>query len=744
MKSGFGGSSNYAKSVEVLDKNVNIANNSSINDSASGDEDILAMLTKPTNQFGLTPTVNAPGTSNYKMGTGLANVAENIRGDADNVSEDEDDEPTRATYPSLYQRSAVAAQGSNSDNYYDSRRPMDSVESHIDSTGVESQDDESNESDSSDSSSREDLEIVESSSTYGKEGTDLDTPRSVDGSSLPGTVDGKMSNMNKAVDGSIINTAGQKNVMAPTAGEKVAAEVVGGGGCFGCGGSSSKKKSAAAAAAASKPAALNAAASPTTAKPLIASAVPVAGVNHIDDIMSEDAAAGAMSEDNDDISHPSTSYPKALPTVTESLAECDDEDDDEEDDDDDDDDDDDEDDEDLEAESVSAVDSESVPEEGTTPLSAAAVSVPSTATAPAFGATAVPIASSGNDEYTAKHGYSGSASGSTGAIAATAVGATAAVGAVGAGMAYGATAVPIAESASHDEYTAKHGSSNPMSVSTPAVAAPAAGATAAAGAGVAYGATAVPVAGSSNHDEYAVKYAPSNSMSSSTGAVVATAAGATAAVGAAGAGIAYGATAAPKAVLSGGIASSGMSGDVIPPAGPAVRAAAASASVPLSSASAPGGGMSAGAGGAGSIPAARVAGTPLAVPTGTGKGTGKIPDAATLAKPATAKICCPEDDYGNDHQCCCPAEKNSAVAVGGVRGAQGGSSMGGKGNEKGGKAKPAPKPLPTKGLKYDGCTKTGFCCFVPFCVKPWQARKYKPNSLPRSSPNYRHPITGKA
>ena len=744
MKSGFGGSSNYAKSVEVLDKNVNLANNSSINDSASGDEDILAMLTKPTNQFGLRPTANAAGTSNYKKGTGLANVAENFRGDADNVSEDEDDEPARVTYPSLYQRSAVAAQDSNSDNYYDSRRPMDSVESHIDSNRHESQDDESNESDSSDSSSREDLEIVESSSTYGKEGTDLDTPRSVDGSSLPGTVDGKMSNMNKAVDGSIINTAGQKNVIAPKAAGKPA-EVVGGGGCFGCGGSSSKKKSAAAAAAAaSKPAALNAAASPTAATPLIASTLPVAGVSHIDDIMSEDAAAGAMSEDNDDIDHPSTSYPKALPTVTESLAECDDEDDDDDDDDEDDDDedDDDDDDEDLEAESVSAVDSESVAEEGTTPLSAAAVSVPSTATATAYGATAVPIASSGNDEYTTKHGYSGSASGSTGAIAATAVGATAAVGAVGAGMAYGATAVPIVESASHDEYTAKHGSSNPMSVSTPAVAATAAGATAAAGAGVAYNATAVPVAGSSNHDEYAVKYAPSNAMSSSTGAVAATAAGATAAVGAAGAGIAYGATAAPKAVFTSGTTSSGMSGDVIPPAGPAGRAAAAAAaaSVPLSSASVPGGGMSAGAGSTSSIPAARVAGTPMAVPTG----TGKIPDAAALAKPANAKTFCAEDDYGHEHQCCCPPDKKTAVAVGGTRGAQGGSSMGGKGGMGGKMTKPAPKPLPTKGLKYDGCAKSGFCCFVPFCVKPWQARKYKPNSLPRSSPNYRHPITGKA
>ena len=298
-------------------------------------------------------------------------------------------------------------------------------------------------------------------------------------------------------------------------------------------------------------------------------------------------------------------------------------------------------------------------------------------------------------------------------------------------MAYGATAVPAGASSSHDEYTAKHPYGNSMSGSNVAVAATAVGATTAAGAGMAYGATAVPAGASSSHDEYAVKYAPSNSMSGSNVAVAAAGVGATTV---AGAGVAYGATGAPKASLSGSAVPSATQLDVIPAAGPGARSA--SASVPLSSTSAPGGGVSAGGAGA-SVPGGRTAGTPQAGPTG------KIPAAATLATTAPKKACCPEDDYGSDHQCCCPGpvDKKSSGVIGGGKGqGQGGSSQGGKGKAMGKMS----KPLASKGLKYDGCTKTGFCCFVPFCVNPLAARKYKPNSLPRSSPNYRHPVTSKA
>ena len=220
-------------------------------------------------------------------------------------------------------------------------------------------------------------------------------------------------------------------------------------------------------------------------------------------------------------------------------------------------------------------------------------------------------------------------------------------------------------------------------------------------------------------------------MSGSNVAVAAAGVGATAA---AGAGMAYGAAAAPKASLSGSAVPSATQLDVIPPAGPAVRSAAATG--PMSSMSAPGGGQSAGGAGA-SGPGGRAAGTPQAGPTG------KIPAASTLATTATHKTFCAEDDYGNDHQCCCPGpvDKKSSGVVGGGRGqGQGGLSQGGKGKAMG----KTPKPLASKGLKYDGCTKTGFCCFVPFCVNPLAARKYKPNSLPRSSPNYRHPVTSKA
>ena len=51
--------------------------------------------------------------------------------------------------------------------------------------------------------------------------------------------------------------------------------------------------------------------------------------------------------------------------------------------------------------------------------------------------------------------------------------------------------------------------------------------------------------------------------------------------------------------------------------------------------------------------------------------------------------------------------------------------------------KTAAPPAAKTGLQYEGCSNTGFCVFVPYCVWPWEASTYKPTTLPRSSPNYR-------
>ena len=136
------------------------------------------------------------------------------------------------------------------------------------------------------------------------------------------------------------------------------------------------------------------------------------------------------------------------------------------------------------------------------------------------------------------------------------------------------------------------------------------------------------------------------------------------------------------------------------------------------------------------------------------------PSGAATKKMAAPAVASGNDCCGNkkkEDDCCAPKKKAGAAvnSSGATVKNKASAPVVGSENERKGFCFGKPTPVPVKkdapsemvkkttppaaqtGLQYDGCRNTGFCVFVPYCVWPWEAKTYKPTTLPRSSPNYR-------